>query len=148
VKILVTNKTAFHDFHILESLEAGIALAGTEVKSLRAAKCNLSDGWVDFSNDEAILRDVAISPYSHGNQFNHGEKRPRRLLLHRQQIAKFAKKIETGGLTVVPTKVYLKDNLIKVEIAKGKKEFDRREDIKKRSANRDIARALRSRNKG
>jgi SsrA-binding protein len=149
IKVLATNKKAYHEYHILESIEAGIALQGTEVKSLRDARTNLGDGWVEVHNGEMFLRDVQISPYTYGNRLNHSEKRTRKLLLNQREITKLSQKIEQKGMSLIPTKIYLKGRWIKVEIAvaKGKKDFDKREAIKKHSAERDIARALRHKNR-
>jgi SsrA-binding protein len=147
IKVLVTNRKAFHDFSIGESFEAGIALSGTEVKSLRDARANLGEGWVDLSNGEAILREVQISHYSHGNIHNHAEKRPRKLLLKKREIAKITQKVQEKGYTIVPIKIYFKDRWIKVEIAvaKAKKHFDKRDSEKEKQDNRSIARALKHR---
>ena len=148
IKVLVKNKKAFHDYEILDSLEAGISLVGTEVKSLRAGKANLTDGWVDIDeNVEAIMHDIHISHYSHGNIMNHDEKRPRKLLINKKEIIKLSQKIYSKGLTLVPLKLYFKGRYIKVEIglAKGKKQHDKREASKKKDANRQIERALKNR---
>jgi SsrA-binding protein len=145
IKVIVNNRRAFHEYTVEDKFEAGIALTGTEVKSLRAGKCNLSDGWVDIEHDEAILKEVQISPYTEGNRFNHAEKRPRKLLLHKKEIQKLLRKISEKGYTVVPLKVYFKENWIKVEIAlaRGKKLHDKRDASKKKDSNREIARAMR-----
>jgi SsrA-binding protein len=147
IKVLVTNRKAFHEFSVGESFEAGIALTGTEVKALRQAKANLGEGWVDISTGEAILREVQISHYSHGNIFNHLEKRPRRLLLKSREIAKITQKVEEKGFTVIPLKIYFKDRWIKVEIAlaKGKKHYDKRDAEREKTAHRSIDRALKHR---
>lgn len=143
-KTIVSNRKAFHDYHISDRMEAGIALVGTEVKALRAAKCNLGDGWVDFESGEAILREVHIGQYKHGNRMNHDEFRPRRLLLHKREIRKFAEKCAAKGFTAVPLRMYFKNSNIKVEIAlaKGKKSYDQRETKKEQEAKRTIARAM------
>ena len=145
IKIIASNKRAYHEYTIGETWEAGIALTGTEVKSLRAGKCNLSDGWVDFDMFVAILREVHISPYSHGNIMNHTEKRGRQLLLHKKEIAKIARAIDAQGMTCVPTKIYFRGQRVKVEIAlgKGKKLHDKRDAAKTREANREMERAFR-----
>jgi SsrA-binding protein len=151
IKILSNNNRAYHEYFIDDKIEAGIALTGTEVKAARTGKVNLSDGWVEITDKgEAWLREVHISRYSHGNQMNHEEKRSRRLLLHRREIAKLAEKTQEKGLTVVPLKMYFKNQFIKVEIgvAKGKKLHDKRETSKKKEADRDMQRAMRSRSKG
>lgn len=145
IKIIASNRRAYHDFTIGESWEAGIALTGTEVKSLRAGKCNLSDGWVDIDAFVATLRDVHISQYTHGNIMNHDEKRPRQLLLNKKEIGKIQRAIEAEGMTCVATKIYLRGQRVKVEIAlaKGKKLHDKRASTKEREANRSMQRALR-----
>ena len=141
----IANRKALHEYHILSTYEAGIVLAGTEVTSLRAGKANLSDGWVEILNGEVFLRDVHISPYAQGNQFNQPEKRPRKLLLNRKEIVKLETEASEKGLTIIPLKFYDKGRTIKVAIAvaKGKKEYDKRETNKTRAANRDISRAMR-----
>lgn len=147
IKIVVTNRKASHEYELGAKFEAGIVLQGTEVKSIRGGKVNISDGWVDIdSRGEAYLREVQISPYSHGNIMNHEEKRPRKLLLSRAEISKIAHQTEAKGLTVVPTKVYFKNGLVKVEIAlaKGKKAHDKRQSDKTKTANREMARAIRT----
>lgn len=148
IKIISKNRKAYHDFHIGDTLEAGIALTGTEVKSIRAGKINLSDGWVNLtSQEEAFLEQVHISPYSHGHRDNHPEKRVRKLLLKKKEIRKLGMQTSSKGYTIVPTKVYLKGRLIKVEIAlaKGKKAFDKRETAKAKDAAKDIERAMKKR---
>lgn len=149
IKIITKNKKAFHDYHIMETYEAGIVLQGTEVKSLRQGKANLTDGWVDIQNGELIMNEVHISQYSHGNIYNHEEKKPRKLLMKRSQITQIDHAVATKNLTIVPIKLYFKGQYIKVEIglAKGKKQFDKRDTEKKKDANREIARALVSKNK-
>lgn len=144
IKIIASNRRAYHDFTIGESWEAGIALTGTEVKSLRAGKCNLSDGWVDIDGFTATLRDVHISHYTHGNIMNHDEKRPRQLLLNKKEMGKIQRAIEAEGMTCVATKIYLRGQRVKVEIAlaKGKKLHDKRASTKEREANRSMQRAL------
>ncbi len=148
IKVLVKNRKAFHDYEILDSFEAGVALVGTEVKSLRAGKANLTDGWVDIDNNiEATLHDIHISHYSHGNIMNHNEKRPRKLLIHKKEVIKLSLKVHSKGLTLIPLKVYFKGRYIKFEIglAKGKKLHDKRESSKKKDANRQIERAIKGR---
>jgi SsrA-binding protein len=147
VKVLVTNRKAYHDYNIGDKFEAGIVLQGTEVKSLRASKANLMDGWIDISDGQATLCDISISQYSYGNIMNHEEKRPRRLLLSKLEIIRLQEKIHEKGFTIIPLKIYFKGRYIKVEVAlaKGKKLYDKRESEKKKQANRDIERALRSR---
>ena len=140
--VLAKNRAARHEFHILETFEAGIELLGTEVKSAREGRVNLKDAYGKIRKDEVILVNSHISPYTHGNRENHDPLRPRRLLLHRREIRKMAKAVETEGLTLVPLAMYLKGGLIKVEIsiAKGKQLHDKREDSRKREAEKEIAR--------
>jgi SsrA-binding protein len=144
IKIIANNKKAFHEYEITEKLEAGVELQGTEVKSLRNGKVNLSDGWINIENEEAILKQVHISHYTHGNIFNHNETRERKLLLHKKEILKMERAIATKGLTLVPLKIYLKKGWVKIEIGlgKGKKLHDKRQSAKKKDADRQIARAM------
>jgi SsrA-binding protein len=144
IKIISNNKKAFHEYEIVEKLEAGIELKGTEVKSLRNGKVNLSDGWVSIDKGEAILKQVHISHYSHGNIHNHLETRERKLLLHQKELIKLERSISTKGLTLVPLKIYLKKGWFKLEVGlgKGKKLHDKRQSQKKKDADRQIARAL------
>ena len=142
-RVVATNREAYHNFHILETHECGIALTGTEVKSIREGRCNLKDGYAQIRGSEAWLLNVHISPYSHGNRDNHEPTRSRKLLLHRAEIDKLAGKVQEKGLTLVPTKMYLKNGRVKLEIgiAKGKKLYDKRETERKREADRE-ARAM------
>lgn len=144
IKVLASNKKAFHNYQITDRWEAGIVLQGTEVKSLRGGKANLTDGWVDFINDEAILMDVHISHYSHGNVMNHEETRPRKLLLSHKEIVRLQNLVAEKGFAILPLKIYFKDRWIKVEIGlgKGKKLHDKRESKKEKDAQRAIARAM------
>ena len=146
-KVVATNRKAFHDYSIEEKLEAGIVLKGTEVKSLRDGKVNLRDSYASVEHGEAILHNCHISPYSHGNLMNHDPLRPRKLLLHRKEINKLLGKTQQKGLTIVPLRIYFsKRGQAKVEIAlaKGKKQYDRREAIKSREAGREVERAMKS----
>lgn len=148
IKIISKNRKAFHDYTIEDSIEAGISLVGTEVKSLRDGRVNLSDGWVDITTDgQAWLREVQISPYSHGNRQNHEERRWRRLLLHKLEIERLRRRIDEKGMSIVPLKIYFKRGRIKVElgIGKGKKQFDKRQAAKAKDANKEIAKALKRR---
>jgi SsrA-binding protein len=142
-KVVASNREAYHNYHILETHECGIALTGTEVKSIREGRCNLKDGYAQIRQSEAWLMNVHISPYSHGNRENHDPTRSRKLLLHRGEIDKLAGKVQEKGLTLIPTKMYLKAGHVKVEIgvAKGKKLYDKRETEKRREADRE-ARAM------
>lgn len=148
IKVISSNKKAFHNFEIGEKWEAGIALTGTEVKALRDGRVNLSDGWVDITDDlQAILMEVHIGHYSHGNIMNHAERRERRLLLHQKELVKLSRQVHERGLSVVPTKIYFRGRYIKLEIAigRGKKSYDKRESAKTKDANREISRAMKSR---
>lgn len=143
-KVLCQNRKARHDYSIEETLEAGIALQGTEVKSLRIGKGNLKDSYVKIENDEAFLHNTHISPYPHGHQFNHDPERVRKLLLHRREIHRLMEKSQQRGYTLVPLQIYLKNGKIKISIglAKGKTLYDKREDLKKRSADREMEKAM------
>jgi len=148
IKIIASNKAAFHEYEVLERYEAGIELMGTEVKSIRTGKVNLSDGWVGFSaHGEAWLKQVHVSPYDQGNRFNHTENRERRLLLKKSEIIKLIDAVERKGFTIVPLKIYLKSGWIKIEVAvaRGKKLHDKRADSREKTAIRELARAMRSR---
>ena len=146
-KVVSDNRQARYLYEILETYEAGIQLTGTEVKSIRAGKVNLQDGYALLRNGEVWLLNVHISPYTgSGEYFNHDPRRTRKLLLHRQEIRKLIGKVEQQGLTLVPLKMYLKRGLVKVSVAlaKGKKLHDKREDIKRRQDQRDIQRAMKN----
>jgi len=147
MKVICQNRKAYHDYHIEETVEAGIALLGTEVKSLREGKANLKDSYVLIKEAEAFLLNCHISPYSHGNILNHDPLRTRKLLMHREEIEKLSSKAATKGYTLIPLKIYFKDSLAKVEIgvAKGKRLFEKRETIKERDARSEIERALKNR---
>jgi SsrA-binding protein len=142
---VAVNRRAYHDYFIDEKYEAGLVLTGTEVKSLRAGRCNLRDGFVRIDGHEAWLENVHISPYAQGNLMNHDPLRPRKLLLHRKQIATLIGKVRQKGYTLVPLRVYFSRNHAKVEVglARGKREYDKREAIAERDAKREIARAMR-----
>ncbi|MBD2306119.1 SsrA-binding protein SmpB [Chroococcidiopsis sp. FACHB-1243] len=146
-KVLSDNRKARFLYDILETYEAGLQLMGTEVKSIRAGKLNLQDGYALIRNGEAWLINVHISPYTSSSQyFNHDPRRTRKLLLHRQEIRKLIGKVEQQGLTLVPLKLYLKRGLVKISIglAKGKKLHDKREDLKRRQDQREIQRAMKN----
>ncbi len=148
IKIITDNRKAFHEYIVTERMEAGVVLMGTEVKSVRDGKVNLSDGWIDFDEaGEAWLREAHIGKYSHGNIMNHEERRPRKILLKKREIVKLTQATMEKGYTVLPLKMYFKDSFVKIEIGvgKGKKLHDKRETSKSKEANRDIARAMRSR---
>ncbi len=145
MKIITENKKARFDYSFVETFEAGIVLMGSEVKSARNNQVQLKDSYVAFAGDEAFLMKAHIAEYKSSSYNNHEPERKRKLLLHREELEKIRGKIEQGGLTCVPTKMYFKDGLVKVEIAiaRGKKKDDKREDIKKRDVNREIAARLR-----
>jgi SsrA-binding protein len=144
-KVVATNRKAFHDYHIEERWEAGLALKGTEVKSLREGRVNLQESYASVDRGEAVLHHCHISPYSHGNIMNHDPMRPRKLLLHRKEINKLIGQTQQKGLTLVPLRIYFSPRgLAKVELAlaRGKKQYDRRETIKTREAGREVKRAM------
>ncbi|MEW6416957.1 MAG: SsrA-binding protein SmpB [Nitrospirota bacterium] len=147
MKIVCQNRKAYHDYHIEETLEAGIVLLGTEVKSLREGKANLKDSYVIIKNSEAFLLNCHISPYSHGNITNHDPLRIRKLLLRKREIESLRGKSLQKGYTLIPLKIYFKDSYAKVEIgiAKGERLYERREKIKEREAKRAIERVMKSR---
>jgi len=147
IKIITQNRKARHDYHILDTWEAGIVLRGTEVKSLRAGKANLKDSHARVERGEVVLYKFHISAYEKGSIYNHPPLRPRKLLLHKKEIRRLQRKVEEKGLTLIPLKVYFKDGKAKVEIAlaRGKKFYDKRTDIAKRDAEREVERTLRQR---
>lgn len=148
-KTVAENRKARHDYFILESLEAGIALTGTEVKSMRAGRVNLKDSYIFIQNNEAFIEGMHVSPYEQGNRFNVDPLRKRKLLLHKKEILKLRAKTQEQGLSIVPLKLYFKGDKIKVEIAivRGKKLYDKRATEAKKSAEREIHRVLREREK-
>jgi SsrA-binding protein len=148
IKIVTRNRKARHDYELLEKVEAGIVLTGTEVKSLRNGKANLEDAYAEVDKDgEVWLLGCDIPEYLQANRMNHAPKRPRKLLLHRREINKLTTKSNEKGLTLVPLSIYFKKGMAKVElsVARGRKTYDKREAIKQQEAKRDIARALRKR---
>lgn len=148
-KLICNNKKAYHDYFIEEKFEAGMVLKGTEVKSLRMGKANLNDSFALIKNGEAYLHNLHISPYDFGNRDNHDPDRMRKLLLHKKEIGKLFSRIREQGYSVVPLRLYFKTGLVKVELgmAKGKKLYDKRDDMKKKDMHRDVAVALKERNK-
>jgi SsrA-binding protein len=144
IKIVTDNRKARHEYEILETYEAGIALQGTEVKSLRAGKANLKDAFARIENGEIFLYNMHISPYEQGNRFNHDPKRTRKLLMHKYEINKLFGAVREKGLTLVPLKVYFSRGRAKVELAlaKGKKLYDKREDLAEKDAKRDMEKAF------
>jgi SsrA-binding protein len=147
VKVVATNRKASHEYFLLEHLEAGIALQGSEIKSIRAGQISLAEAYVQIDGSEAWLVDAHIAPYEQANRFNHEPRRPRRLLLHRREIHRLWDQVRQKGLTIVPIRVYLKEGRAKVEIAiaKGKKLYDKRDTLAKRDAQREIEREFRGR---
>ena len=144
VKIICKNRKAFHEYFIEETYEAGVVLKGTEVKSLRAGKANLVDSYAVFRGEELYLLNSHINPYTHASRDNHDPTRSRKLLLHKKELDRLSGKIKERGLSLVPLKLYFKESKAKVEIAlvKGKKLYDKREDIKKRTIDRALKRTL------
>jgi len=145
VRDVAVNRRAYHDYFIDEKYEAGMLLTGTEVKSVRNGRANLRDGFVRIDNGEAWLENVHISPYAQGNLMNHEPMRPRKLLLHRKEISSLIGKVKQRGYTLVPLRIYFTRNHAKVEVglARGKRQFDKREAIAARDAKREIERAMR-----
>src|SRR6187200_3085371 len=144
---IAENRKAFHDYHILDTYEAGIALLGTEVKAIREGRVNLRDSFARVEDGEVFLYNVNISPYSHRGYADHEPLRKRKLLLHRSEIRKLIGKTVEKGLTLVPVRMYFKDGRVKIaiSIAKGKKDYDKRETIKRREADRETRAAVKSR---
>ncbi len=147
-RLIANNKKAYHDYFIDEKYEAGISLHGTEVKSLRMGQCSIKEAFIAVENGEIIIRQMHISPYEKGNIFNKDPLRPRKLLLHRYEINKIMGQAKVKGYTIVPLKVYFKDSLVKVEIglARGKKLYDKRQDIAKRDMKREAEKEFKVRN--
>lgn len=146
-KVLAQNRKARHDYAIIDTIEAGIVLKGTEIKSIRAGRINLKDGYATIRNGEIFLQNVHISPYEQGNLFNHDPVRTRKLLIHKKQIARLVGETKNTGVTLIPLKVYIKDGFAKVLIglAKGKKKYDKRQDLKQKDQKREIDRAMKAR---
>ncbi|MDY4785200.1 SsrA-binding protein SmpB [Pygmaiobacter massiliensis] len=146
-RVIADNRKARHDYFVLEALEAGVELVGTEVKSIRTGSVNLKDSWVDIVNGEMLVMGMHISPYEKGNIFNRDPVRPRKLLVHRREIAKWSAELKQQGLTLVPLKLYFKGSRVKVEVGlcKGKKLYDKRASTAERDAKRDIDRAMKER---
>jgi len=144
---IAENRKAYHDYHLLETFEAGVALLGTEVKAIREGRANLRDSFARVDNGEVYLYNVNISPYSHRGYVDHEPLRPRKLLLHRNEIRKLIGKTVEKGMTLVPVRMYFKNGRVKVAIslARGKKEYDKRETIKRRESDRETRAAMKSR---
>ena len=148
VKLIANNKKAYHDFFVDDTYETGISLAGTEVKSLRMGKCSIKEAFVRIENGEVIIYGMHISPYEKGNIFNKDPLRPRKLLMHKYEINKLMGKIKEKGMTLVPLKVYFKGSLVKVEIglARGKKLYDKRQDMAKKDQRREAEKEFKVKN--
>ncbi|MCL1852936.1 MAG: SsrA-binding protein SmpB [Peptococcaceae bacterium] len=148
IKVISENRRARHDYFVEEKVEAGIMLTGTEIKSIRAGRVNLKDGYAEVAEGEMWLNAVHISPYEQGNRFNHEPLRRRKLLLHRSEIVKMAAKVQKQGMTLIPLKLYLTRGMAKIELGlcKGKKLYDKRQDVAERDAKRDIERSVRDKN--
>ena len=147
VKVIAQNRRARHDYFVLETWEAGLELKGTEVKSIRLGKCNLKDSYAAVKNGEMFVYGMHISPYEKGSYFNTDPLRPKRLLMHKAEIRKAHQSVMQQGLALIPLSVYLKEGRMKLELAlcKGKKLYDKRDDMAKRDAQRDIERSMRAR---
>ncbi|MCX7718041.1 MAG: SsrA-binding protein SmpB [Candidatus Sumerlaeaceae bacterium] len=144
IKIIATNRKARHLYHILDTVEAGLVLSGTEVKSLRAGRASLVDAYAAFSGNEAYVYNLFINAYEQGNRFNVPERRPRKLLLHRREINRLIGQVSQKGFTLVALQLYFKGSRVKLQLglAKGKREYDKREDVKERESKREMDRAL------
>ena len=147
MKIIASNKKAYHEYFIHYTYEAGIQLTGTEIKSIRDSKANINDAYISIKNNEAYIIGMHIAKYAMGNIFNHKETRDRKLLLHKKEILKLSQKIQLKGLTIVPLKLYIDKGLAKLEIgvAEGKKLYDKREDLKKKEQIRKIEVSMKNR---
>ena len=147
-KVLAQNKKANHDYFIEETIEAGMVLTGTEIKSVRNARVQLKESYVSIRGGEAWIRNMHISPFDQGNRFNHDPLRERKLLLHKKQINELLGAVKRDGYTIVPLKMYIKDGYAKllIGLGKGKKDYDKRNDMKKKEAKRDIERTFKAKN--
>ncbi len=150
VKVIAKNKRARHDYHVVDSVEAGVVLKGTEVKSVRLGKVQLVDSYVKVDGGELFMYGAHISPYEQGNRFNVEPRRTRKLLMHGTEIARLERQVLEKGMTLIPLSVYLKRGRVKVEVGlcRGKRSYDKRETIKRRDADRDMERAVRRRSRG
>ena len=149
IKIIANNKKAYHDYFVLEKYEAGISLAGTEVKSLRQGRVNLKDSWCSIVKGELFVNGMHISPYDHGNIWGKDPMRVRKLLMHKREINKLFGTLQQQGLSLIPLSAYFKGSIVKLELGlcKGKKLYDKRDDAAKKSAKRDIDRAMKEQNR-
>ncbi|MCR3921816.1 MAG: SsrA-binding protein SmpB [Firmicutes bacterium] len=147
-KIFAKNRKAYHDYHIEETYEAGIVLTGTEVKSIRSGRINLKDSYARIENSEVFVLNMHISPYEQGNRFNHEPLRKRKLLMHRREISRLIGLTREKGYTLIPTQVYAQQGLIKIEIAlaRGKRQYDKREALAEKEAKREVERAFKEKN--
>lgn len=145
-KIIARNKRASHDYFILDTIECGIVLTGTEIKSIRMGKVSIQEAYCQVKDNQMIIFNMDISKYSLGTLFNHKEKRDRVLLMHKKEIRKYGQKVQLEGLTIIPLSLYLKEGLVKLEIGlcKGKKNYDKREDLKREAMNSDKKKALKN----
>ncbi len=150
IKTVATNRKARHDYHIEDTYEAGLVLTGTEIKSIRASRVNLRDSYATLKEGELWLMNAHIAPYNQGSYANHEPRRPRKLLMHRREINRIAGRIQEKGFTLVPLRLYLKNNLAKVELglARGKKQYDKRATLREKETRREIDRAVAHRWKG
>ncbi len=146
IQTIATNRKAYHDYEVVDTLEAGIVLTGTEIKSIREGRVNLRDGFAIIRGGEVWLLNVHIAPYPGGNRQNHEPRRERKLLLHRREINRLAGRVQEKGWTLVPLRLYLKDNKAKIELGlvRGKREYDKREAIARREAEREVQREMKN----
>lgn len=149
IKVMARNREAYHEYFVEEEMEAGIELCGTEVKSIRQGTLNLKDSWCGIKDGELILNQMHISPYDHGNIFNRDPMRVRKLLMHKKEINRLFGIVKQTGYSLIPISLYFKDSKVKVQVGlcKGKKLYDKREDMAKRSAKRDMERAIKGQNR-
>lgn len=149
-KTIAQNKKAFHDYFVIESMEAGIELCGTEVKSIRSGRVNLKDSWCSIDDGELYIKGMHISPYEQGNIFNRDPMRVRRLLMHKREIMRLFGTVKQEGYSLIPLSLYFKGSRVKVQLGlcKGKKLYDKREDMAARDAKRDMQRAIKERSRG
>lgn len=150
IKVIATNRKARHLYHILDTVEAGLVLSGTEVKSLRAGRASLVDAYAAFSGNEGYVYNLSISPYEQGNRNNLPERRPRKLLLHRREINRLIGQVSQKGFTLVALQLYFKGSRVKLQLglARGKREYDKREDVKERESRREMDRAMKDMRSG
>ncbi len=146
MKIVSTNRKAYHDYFVESTYEAGICLEGSEVKSIRAGNCNLKDTFILIRNEEMILKNLYVKPYEKSTAFTPDERRDHKLLMHKNEIKKLLSKVQVKGYTLVPTKIYFKDSLVKIEVGlcKGKQNFDKKETLKEKDIKRDMERAIKN----